>query len=356
MAFIVQEKTVLDSNGLRVPANLPTARPSNPTTGMVIFNTATNILEIYDQGFWKDATQDVGGSRFLYRQVITTGYVAGGYANSSPWRNVNRMAAATDVMTNLGDLLDIAANYTSGACSRTKAFMWGAGPSWDSATQTTVGFNMITETGSGLNAAWNMAVSRNDCGTIFKEHEYCFITGGGSAAVDIFNFTLETMRVGLTAGQAGDVSYQYGVSAFSDETVGYWWGTGGQKLTFATETTYTVGTAGNVNVNGQQKGISSKLNRGYLGNEGTYNGGYNLRRYETVVDSYYTIGKPIGNSGEENFDMGQAHQYMMGMYDGAQNNRGWKFRYYTDSGFELGSGSTRTGVPGGSSGHCFWKG
>jgi hypothetical protein len=54
--------------------------------------------------------------------------------------------------------------------------------------------------------------------------------------------------------------------------------------------------------------------------------------------------------------MGQGWQYMMGMYDGAQNNRGWKFNYTTEAGSELGSGSVRTGVPGGSSGHCVWKG
>ena len=259
MAFIVKEKILLDSNGLRIPASLPTARPSDPQTGMVIFNTQTNIMEIYDQGLWKDATQDVGGSRFLYRQIITTGYVAGGYKDSVPWRNVNRMNHITDVMTNLGDLLDIAANYTSGGCSRTKAFMWASSAAaFGSETAVTVGFNMITETGLGTNSVWNLQVARNDCGTIFKEHEYCFVTGGGSSTVDIFNFTLETMRNGLTAGQTGDVSYQYGVTAFSDETVGYWWGSTGQKLTFATETTYTVATAGGVNVNGQQKGISSK--------------------------------------------------------------------------------------------------
>jgi len=55
--------------------------------------------------------------------------------------------------------------------------------------------------------------------------------------------------------------------------------------------------------------------------------------------------------------MGQDHQYMLGMYgNSVQNNRGWKFNYYTDSGYELGAGSIRTGVPGGSSGHCAWRG
>ena len=54
--------------------------------------------------------------------------------------------------------------------------------------------------------------------------------------------------------------------------------------------------------------------------------------------------------------MGQDWQYMISMYDGLQNNRGWKYYYHTDTGWELGSGSLRTGVPGASSGHGAWKG
>ena len=54
--------------------------------------------------------------------------------------------------------------------------------------------------------------------------------------------------------------------------------------------------------------------------------------------------------------MGQDWQYALGTYDGAQNNRGHKFFYSTDSGYELGAGSIRTGVPGGSSGTCHWRG
>ena len=107
---------------------------------------------------------------------------------------------------------------------------------------------------------------------------------------------------------------------------------------------------------GQQKGICSKVTKGYAGNEGTYNGGYNLRRWNYYTEMQDgTTAKPIGNCGEENFDMGQDWQYMISMYDGLQNNRGWKFSYSTDSGYELGAGSIRTGVPGASSGHCGWR-
>jgi hypothetical protein len=82
-----------------------------------------------------------------------------------------------------------------------------------------------------------------------------------------------------------------------------------------------------------------------------------LRRWSYATDTNIgTVAKPMANTGEENYDMGQDHQYAMGSYDGLQNNRGHKFSYATDSGVELGSGSIRTGVPGGSSGHCVWKG
>jgi hypothetical protein len=358
MAFKSNTTTVLDTTGFSV-ANFTTGtRPANPVTGQVIYNTTIGLLEIYDNGIWKDATQNISGGAFLYRQIITTSYVAGGYKDTSPWRNVNRMVHATDIMTNLGDLLSITANYTSGANNLTRAFMWGAlaGATIGGSNQT-VAYNMITETGAGLNSSWNMTVSRDDSGTIFKENQYAYITGGGSSAVDVFNLTTETMlSAGAVAGQAGDSGFNYGVSAFSDESVGYWWGSSGQKLTFATGSTYTVAAAANASTNGQQKGISSKLGRGYMGNEGNYNGGYNLRRYVVSTDTYTTIAKPIGNSGEENFDMGQSWQYKMGGYDGAQNNRGWKFTYSTDTGIELGAGSVRTGVPGGSSGHCAWRG
>ena len=67
------------------------------------------------------------------------------------------------------------------------------------------------------------------------------------------------------------------------------------------------------------------------------------------------MSKPHGNCGEENFDMGQDWQYMMGMYDGLQNNKGWKFSYATDSGSQLSGGSLRSGQPGSSSGHGSWK-
>ena len=59
--------------------------------------------------------------------------------------------------------------------------------------------------------------------------------------------------------------------------------------------------------------------------------------------------------GEENYGQGQDWQYMIGNYDGVQNNENHKFYYATDSGNTV-SGLSPTANAGQSSGHCAWRG
>jgi len=357
MSFKINGNIVIDANGVVIPSFTTGTRPGNAVNGQIIYNLSTNLMEIYDTGLWKDALSNASGGAFLYRQIITTGYVMGGYQSTSPWKNVNKMVHATDVMTNLGDLLSFAGAYTSGFCSTTRGYLWSADNSWPGTSTQTVAFNLATETGAGTNTNWNMSVTRDDNATGFKEQSYAYITAGGNSAIDIFTAATETMSAGANgAGITGD-GQQSGGASFSSETAAYYWGNESKKLTFGSGTAYTIASTSVGGSGSQQKGISTKIGKGFCGNEGTYNGGYNLRRWNTATDTQNTTcSKPIGNSGEENLDMGQAYQYMMGMYDGAQNNRGWKFNYNTETGYELGAGSVRTGVPGGSSGHCVWKG
>ena len=388
--------TVVHTDGsITVKRYDESTRPTSAPDGTIIYNTDKRRLEIYNStsseinwlghpvnprmyvepSGWsaidKDASyissaQEVSSTAFLYRQIITTGYVMGGYVSTAPWRNVNRMVHSTDVMTNLGDLLTHAGAYTSGACNLTRGFLWSCDNSWPGSSSQTTYFNMHNETSGSYGGSLNMQVGRNDCATIQREHYWAYIVGGGNSYVDIFNMTNETMLASSHGGAtslSGD-NAQSGNGSFHDEVKGYVYqdSNNGHRIDMSTDTTsssYTV-TTGMGTVRGfhsQQKGISSKVGKGYCGNEGSYNAGYNLRRFQFSNEtSLGTVSKPIGNSGEENFDMGQTHQYMMGMYDGTQNNRGWRFHYSTDSGFELSSGSLRTGVPGGSSGYCSWKG
>jgi hypothetical protein len=351
MAFKINTTTVADTTGWVAPNFATASRPASPVQGQVIYNTDLKKMEIYDGGYWKQLTDS--NRPYLYRTIITNSYVMGGYQSSSPWKNVNRMTHSSDVCTNLGDKLTYGASYVSGACSLTKGYLWGVTDTYPGSTNTVEAFNMSTETNAGTSFG-TMRNARDDSGTVFKEHYFAYIAGGGTADVDVFNLTNETMYVNNTGPDASGTDDGSGMS---DENAAYLYTTAGQvKFLFSTTVAYGVTDTNVKNAHGQQKGINSKIGKGWGGNEGSWNGGYNLRRWSFATDTNLgTVAKPIGNSGEENFDMGQDKQYMMGCYDGAQNNRGWKFTYSTESGSELGSGSVRTGVAGGSSGHCVWR-
>jgi hypothetical protein len=120
---------------------------------------------------------------------------------------------------------------------------------------------------------------------------------------------------------------------------------------YATET--EAGNPTSAGAHGQQKGLSSKNGRGYGGNEGSYNGGYNWRvTNDTNGARISIVAKFHANMGEENYGHGQDKGYCLGQYDGAQNNRSGILFYATDSGYETGSSTQPKGKGGCSSGHC----
>ena len=344
--------TTIGGDGIRYPT--AASNPASPIAGQVYWNTTQKELRQFDGEQWQQV--GIGDGGFKYRTVITTSYVMCGYKAGTPYNNANRMVHSTDVCTDLGNTMAYATSYSGGAPSRTKSWVFGANGAHTTANANVISLNHATDSGNAYNSANNMNVSRNDAGVAFKETEYCHITSDTTTTK--FNFTTETAAAGLTGVIAnGTVD---GVQALVDQNKAHLYGDAtGQQLVFATD---TVGAdrleAGAwVGANNQQKPINSKDRKGYIGNEGTYNAGYNYRVYDLNTNTLSrTVTRPLQNSGEENFDMGQEHQYCMGMYDGAQNNRGHKFFYTTDTGYELGAGSVRTGIPGGSSGICGWKG
>lgn len=288
---------------------------------------------------------------FLFRQIINYGYTANGYKDNVPWRNVNKINVSTDISSNLGDLMQNTANYTSGACNRDRGFIWGTG-GVGAFTNTSV-FSMRTDTTYTKQSAMDTPVTVGDAGTVQKEHAYAWIANGlGSSVVARFNLATET--AGTTFGLSYLQNDGTGASGVFTETAGYFHADSSKmKLDFATE---TMSAGIQIGAHGQQKSMPTKINVGYAGNEGSYNAGYNLRKWNLSTDSQITTyAKPIGNSGEENMTMGQYHQYMLGMYDGAQNNRSWRYSYNTDSGYEGGASMQPTGVAGRSSGHCYWR-
>jgi len=299
---------------------------------------------------------------FLTRQVITRGYLAAGYKDSVPWRNVNSILHSTDTSSNHGDLLGSAGGYIGTNHNANKHFAWGTGGMGSYSTASH--YNMRTNTGLsdfGMNLSFGDAEGLQDSDPQTGTSRAAWINGNSSGGISKFNMTTEsfagTLSTGFNQGGTG-AGHHFG------ELYGYWWaddaesGAGGKrKFVFATETESTPG--GNVGFHGQQKGISSKLGKGYAGNQGSYSGGNQFRIWNYVTESITgVVSKPFGDVGEENLDMGQAHQYLMGSYTSAgQNNRAWKWTYATDSGFEGGGGMqpTGAGINGRSSGGMAWR-
>ena len=294
---------------------------------------------------------------YLYRQILTTGYVAGGYKDSVPWRNVWKLNMSTDTGASLGDLLQQQAMYTSGAHNRDIAFIWNLSPTAFAASNVTGCFNMRTDTTYAKTSSMDSAVTWGDPATVQEDLTRAWIAGSGSSAI-VQRFDLNTETSTSTFALSVLQNDGIGAGAHYDDTQGRFWGDAptNMKLTYATETQSSGGSPGH---HSQQKGITSKVGFGWAGNEGTYNAGFQLRKWNYTTESQVAlVAKPIGDSGEENFCMGQDHNWMLGMYNTAgQNNRAWKFTFATDSGFEGGAGMqpSAPGIAGRSSGHCFWR-
>lgn len=339
------KNTVVNDTGyLRLPNGTTGQRPGG-ANGMIRYNTDNNEVEYFSENTWIPFAVP-----FKQRQIITTAYMAGGYRGGTAWNNVNRTVTATDTTTNLGDgSMERSFNYQSGACSETALFIYGAGNGHVVSSNYVIAYNMINETQLTSGFTRNTTGNRLRFATIFWETKKSFFCGGGRSAIDQMDFTTQTITATGASAQGGD---SWGLSF---ENYGIFYGNGQYSYYFPTQT--LIGRSGTEpGAHHQQKTVHSKNGFGWGGNEGTYNGGYNLRRtYEAINITSGTVVKPVGNSGEENYTMGQDHQYMIGMYNGDQNNISWRFNYATETGFQGSSTMQPKGKTGASSGCCGWK-
>ena len=280
---------------------------------------------------------------WLYRQIITTMYMVGGYKDSSAWSNSNRFPRATESCTNLGDGQIDNYNYKSGMCSNNFGYIFGAGGGHGVSLNQTSKTNIRTETKVANPGAPGYSCS--DTGTAFAPDRNTSYTVGAGVS-NCFRFVASSESYTTIGGGQGGAA-----SAISGENKGIFWGDANRSINFSTEAQATIGLA--ASAHHQQKGLSSKVNLGYAGNEGSWNGGYNWRKTNIVNESYGTITKALANCGEENYAMSQDRGYILGEYNGAQNNNCGRVIYATDA---IASGFTSIqGHGGASSGHCFWR-
>ena len=313
---------------------------------------------------------------FFYKQIITTGYVVGGYKDTIPWRNVTAMNNATDTVSNKGDLIGNAAQYCDGFPSKDNSYSFGTSDSASTGSSRTEKWNMRTETAISYSATRDMPGSKDDLtvASTLSPAAVGYIFGGGSSSIFKFTSSNDTASTIPITGPSGGTGN--GCGSIQDELVGHVWAdsNSGQTFTFSTETLASVG-ASSGGFNGQQKGLSTKLGKGYGGNEGGYAGGFNFRVWNFSTSTYTTVAKPAiprwpAGYGEENMIMGQHWGYIMGFYVNlepatTQVSDCNKMVYPTDTGYYMGFAAststptgfnTPTGVMGGrSSGTKSWR-
>lgn len=283
---------------------------------------------------------------WLYRQIITTLYMAGGYANAFLWSNVNRFPRATETCSDLGNGRVDNYHYKSGMCDDNRGHVWNG--------NSTTTFNMRNET--KVNGVGGCGYATTNTATTFSpDRNRSFTTGEGVNTM--FRFTASTNSfVNLGGGNDGHAA---GVSG---ENKGIYWGHGGSNqnraINFSTEAQNTISMAGGAH--GQQKGLMAKTGFGYGGNQGEYAGGNQYRKINITNETYGIITKPDSNCGEENHGMSQDRGYIIGQYNNLQNNRCSRLIYATDAGAVLGttvqgSGEGEAPHTGASSGHVFWR-
>lgn len=294
---------------------------------------------------------------FLYRQIITKGYVLGGYQSSNPYRNVTSIAASTDTLTNHGNQIREGTSYHDGACGQNIAYAFSCSNTWPGTTSETAPYNMRTETGSSFTPAMNTTTARNDLAATWDEHRNAYLHGGGSTQTEKFSFTTETSANIPATSLDGTISEQGGTAKIVDELKALLFDNDqAQRFTFSTEAYTSVSVPAGLPT-GQQKGLSSKVGKGYSGNEGNYQSGFNFRVWSFSSETYSTVTKPWADSGEENYAMTQSWGYLLGMYNGLQNTVCGKFIYASDSGYVIPGLNCDAGgtIPGRSSGTQAWR-
>ena len=412
--------------------------PAAANAGGALMAGGANLTYVKYTG----TTQNVIGSTFSTRSILTHGYLAGGYKGSSPWRTVNKTWHATDATFYVGEQLDRAMAYGDGTFSDYNAYVHGcinafSGSSshtssynlhtgqarqkgmqlWDyNATSTaagswntgTLGYRLTeASSGDGLYGSTTQAFgylgtnpAGDSAGTAYGGYATYATTNIAGTAVTTAAATDSSVR--FASGVGGWDTYNiidyHGCATDQAGQVGYIFGGGAattNRLHFPTEVMYTTtsipGTVpsmttctfgetrcwiakdtdtnqhyyftysnqtfttwnntGTGSTNGAaawQKALSSKLGNHYWAIDGT-----TIRKVsDSTGNTVSSLTKTWTSSSEENMEMGQNWGYMLGNYNGQQNNQTEKYSYSVDTVTQLGAASMPKGHYGQSSAAC----
>ena len=323
-------------------------------------------------------------SQWLYRSIYTHGYLAGGYKGYNPWRSVNKMWLPTEVTMYCGEQLHYVASYTKGVWSDYNAYVVAHGNTATYAQSSSViasyslfngSMRMATNDGfssSGVSYGYEghdpkneglsygtagygnhvggmaMNVSRSDNGGANDiKGQSGWIVGGGSSSTNRLHFPTEIMYTGWDSGDSGIND------GASGETRGWFAWTSAYKYVTWSNSSWTSGwgTGGGWSRGDYQcKIMSSKYGHHYIGTSSNVT--LPKARFSDSTGATLATFNKIRAYGEDNCMMGQDNGYVMGHYDGQQNNHTIRQSYSTDSEVTLGATAQPKGHYGQSSGAC----
>lgn len=273
--------------------------------------------------------------------TITRGYTMAGYKDATSYKNVNSLVHSTLTQNNLGDLLTYSDGYCAGAQDLAmNGYVFTTTDSWDGTGATVSKISMNNNSNAGTTS---ITTARNRATLMKRDFTYAFVYGAGSSQPDRFNLSTNSSALisngnpeGNVNNPAGGHGAQYGWTKKSN----------GYQFPWANES--FIGWNSPPATDGTNKTISARGNFSYWNTGGGYRTAnpWSKRNSTTGVD-LASIGKP--DCGEESLHTGMTAGYMVGMYNGAQNNQGAIMNYSNDT-FAFNNTVNSVGTPGRASG------
>lgn len=345
----LKNTTINDTGFLNLPNDTSTTAG---TPGQVRYDPANHRMEFYhtrDNARWEPMMNP-----FLTRQIVTTGYLHGGYAASTAWNNTNRIVYATDTTINLGDnTQEWAHNYQSCVFNRTRNFTLGAGNGHCIASTNVACFDMRTETAQTSAYGRTFPVSNVNSGTVQKE-EFFGWWQNASYSANIYELNLTVEQTYVSLGSIATMGGQ--LWGTNHENYGIFWNSGGSGSTnfvFATRTNSSRGGT-SPSGDGYQHTIMFKQGVHLAGREGNPSSNWRKTNFFTN-SSFDALGAKPAYSGEENNLTAQDWGYAIGWYQGSHVNTAFKFIYATDAQHGTTSSMEAKGKAGNSSGTMSWR-
>jgi hypothetical protein len=357
MAFKVGSTTIY-------PGTLPAI--TQTTAGTYATTDGANIVFAYP-----GSVSSTVGTGWQYRTILTHGFLAAGYKGANAWRSVNKTWHATDTTYYCGEQVDRAGSYVDGAFSDYNGYIFGTSDTFQGGSSHTSSINLhngvLRMVGPGLFSStqsnfsytdgqgntsdlggWELPYAKSVGGAMTNSiGQVGYSIGGGITSVAKLNMYTEIMYTAsftLTSNQStagwggqnqGYVSPGYNIVNWSTESVSSW----SAGVTYAA-------------ADGQDKTLGSKWGFAYSG-VGTNTASLSIGIFSDTTGAHISYMSKLRSWGEANNQMGQDWGYMLGQYDGQQNNYTTKTMYSTNVMTQLGQSAQPKGHTGQSSGSCF---